>query len=156
MITSTFDKTLEKAVIDGIERVTIHEGSVTFMSWNNKNARILSFLIKEGVVTQEKLLEAIHTLLKKTGRACYNQHLTGEYPDHTSSPQALAYALKHDEFTPKEERHIRFDHGETKSSFIELYAGNVQQSIFNQLTNEREDPAKMLAGATDECFDCHH
>ena len=156
MFTPTFDKTLEKAVIDGIERVTIYEGSISFMEWNNKNARILSLLIKEGVVTQEKVLGAIHTLLKKTGRDCYNQHLTGEYPDHTSSPPALAYALKHDEFTQKEERRIKFDHGKTKSSFIELYASNVQQSIFNQLTTEREDPVKMLARVTDECFDCHH
>lgn len=156
MITSTFDKALEKAVTDGIEQVTIYEGSVTFMGWNNKNARILGVLIKEGVVTKEKLLGVIHTLLKKIGRACYNQHLAGEYPDHTSSPQALAYALKHDEFTPKEERRIKFDHSETKSSFIELYAGNIQQSIFNQLITEREGPIKMPTGVADECFDCHH
>lgn len=103
MITPTFDKTLEKAVTDGIEHATIYEDSIAFMGCNNKNVRILSVLIKEGIVTQEKVLKAIHILLKKTGRACYEQHLAGKYPDHTSSPQALAYALKHHEFTPEEE-----------------------------------------------------
>lgn len=156
MITSTFDKALEKAVIEGIEQVTFYGGSTTFVGWNSRNTRVLNVLIKEGVVTQEKLLGTIHTLLKKTGRNCYNQHMRGEYPDHTSSPQAFAYALKHDEFTQKEERRIQFDHGETKLSFIEHYAGNIQQSIFNQLTTEKEDSAKMLTVATDECFDCHH
>ena len=156
MITPTFDKTIENAVVDGIGQQTIHEGFISFMRWNNKNARILSFLIKEGVITKEKVLGAIHALLIKTGRACYGQHLAGTYPDHTSSPQALAYTLKHNAFTQKEEQRIKFDHGETKSSFIELYEGNIQLSIYNQLTTEREAPEKILAGVTDKCLDCNH
>lgn len=87
-------------------------------------------------------MEAVDYLLKKVGRACYQDHREGAYPDHTASPQAFAYALKHGEFTPKEEQGIKFD-GETKETFVDIRAGNVEHFVIAQLTTERT-PIKVF------------
>ena len=60
--------------------------------------------------------------LREAGRFCFEDHLRRwTYPDHTFWPEALAYALRENEFSPEEMEKICFDHGDTVGTFIQGY-----------------------------------
>ena len=123
---------LQKAVAEGIKRITLTENFV--LHWSDKDMKILNIFLQEGVVSKDEVLALLHSRLKELGRNCYEEHRRGKYPDHTSSPPALAYSLSQGEFTAKEEQCIQFDHGETKETFIALYGEHLLGSVFGQLT----------------------
>lgn len=135
MTTKTFEVSLAELTLNAVKRVTLYDGQIDSSSWDRRRIKVLNFLIQEDIITQIQLLEAVDFLLKKVGRSCYEEHRNGgQYPDHTVSPQAFAYALKHGELSFKEARIIKFDHGETQQSFVESYLHAIEYSIMRQLT----------------------
>lgn len=135
MTTKTFETSLAELTLNAVKQITLYKGLIDSFSWEKRRTKVLNFLINEDIITHAQLLEAIDVLLKRVGRSCYEEHRNGgQYPDHTSSPQAFAYALKHGELSFKEARIIKFDHGETQQSFVESYLGAIEYSVMRQLT----------------------
>ena len=125
--------------------------------WSNSCVRILQGLMKEGILTEADLSQAVSLRLKAIGRACYKSL---HEPDHTPSPQAFAFALREGEFTPEEETRIVFDHGETKATFIALYnrsGKDFVEAIVQQLLTEWETPKHLGSELVccGECFESH-
>lgn len=87
-------------------------------------------------------IEWVHKRLLTIGRKCYEEHLRGEYPDHTYSPEAFAYAIVNGEFTPREKKRIRFDHGETEDVFVRLYGGDIGAAT--QLSSQKREYVDRL------------
>jgi hypothetical protein len=149
---------LQKALIEAINRITISERFV--INWNGSDTGILNCFLQGKVVSKEKVLELLHNRLKIAGRECYKQHQSsGQYPDHTISPPAFAYALLHNEFTLKEAAGTKFDHGETKETFIALYEDKLLEDVFRQLTTKQNFLEEALSGTLGEycgeCFESH-
>lgn len=95
--------------------------------------RVLIALVSAGVITKADLLPIANKKLCVDGRGCYDRHIWSlkhgdniMYPDHTFAPEAFAYALAHNVFSTKEESRIKFDHGDTKETFIAQYGMNMQ------------------------------
>lgn len=92
--------------------------------------RVLIALVAAEIITRADLEPVAHKKLCADGRTSYKGHLDSLrwnapyiiHPDHTIAPGALAYALEFHVFNQKEERKIKFDHGDTKESFIAQYA----------------------------------
>lgn len=135
---AAFKKGLNSSVLLVINTIILSGEHVVSLLWGNSSARILRLLIKENVVSADEIYSALHIRLKKLGRDCFEHHKRGEYPDHTLSPEALAYALVNDEFTDKEKFSIRFD-GETLEEFVKLYThGDLRKKILDKLLTEKE------------------
>lgn len=149
-----FDKELRQCVeLAIINELEISDSGVDEFGWTNKHSRLLAALVKETVVSREDISKWVHVRLLKIGRTCYEQHKQRrQYPDHTLSPSALAYALKHGEITHSEATSIKFDHGETVETFIEIYERGIAEKVLEQLLTERE-PRKLLD--TTDCCESH-
>lgn len=137
---SKFMQDLRSTTFSAIARIALSDDRLNWLmfGWGNTSARVLKLLIAEEIITEEELLSALDALLKITGRRSYDQHKRGEYPDHTISPQALAYALQNGQFTEKEKYGIKFDHGDTIQTFIESYnSGDLRRTVLDQLLTEQ-------------------
>ena len=153
---SAFQHNLKQAVLDALGSVELSGPHVMPFGWDNRSARILAVLLEEEVLQKQDVVDHIHPRLIELGRRCFEQYQRGEYPDHTISPEAFAYALHHREFSHKEERGIRFDHGETVASFINEYNKNdaLPERIFQQLITEKQSMATLEYSGS-ECFESH-
>lgn len=153
MITSDFKKAFATLLLDRIKQIPLAEKVISSLfMWDDKDTEILNFALEKGFVTNEELLGAIDVLLKRNGRISYVQHLRDKVaaPDHTISPQAFAYALKHGEFSQKEINTIKFDHDDTKESFEKTYCHDIEQTVMKQLTTKR-GPRKTYDDAECDC-----
>ncbi len=157
---------LRSSVLNAIGCIQLAGGCNTLFGWDNQSVRILKFLFDEEVLTEEDVRAQLDLKLKEIGRMSFEQHKRGEHPDHTTSPEAFAYALQHREFSRKEEKSIGFDHGETIPSFIDEYNENdlLRQKVFCRLLTERQEPlrpeksSREFVGCCAEhgtCFCCH-
>lgn len=145
---SMFFLFLKSAVLDSIKRLSIY-GRV--ISWSNENVKVLTMLLNEKVVSQEEIEQAVHERLINAGRSSWGEVMGGTYPDHTTSPEALGYALRYGVFTKTDERAIRYDHGDTKESFIASSEG-MKESIVRQLLTEKPTPPVTEKRTADCCF----
>ncbi len=107
-----------------------------------------------------ELRRAVHETICSTGREAYEWHMKNpslNYPDHSISPPALGYAIKHGKLTPEEVAAIRFDHGETAEEYV-VMADRLLDKVMAQLKagtayidwtrfQDMEEP--------EECFDNH-
>ncbi len=104
----------------------------------------LRALFESRVFTPEDFREAVTQAVGTYGLAMYQQVLRGEYPDHVTSPQALAYVLRIGVLSPGVASGIRFDHGETLEQFKARSEGLIEK-IMKQLTDGPR-PLALLPG----------
>lgn len=132
-----------------------HAGGVCFgpfafaSSVNIENQRIFSAVLKLEVISEEELRRAVHARLCSYGRSMLGQVVQHhEYPDHVSSPPALAYALCHDDLTRSivDARGISFDHGETPESY-KARADGLLDKVMAQLV---DGPAPAAEASMDD------
>lgn len=133
-----FNTSIGRAIEEVVSTIQLHDGGICDWSWDNKYSRVLACLVKEGIVPKEKLSEFVHKQLVAVGQRCHLQHVNGQYPDHTHCPAAFAYALRHGAFTHKEEVSIKYDHGQTKDTFIQQYERGIFEKVMERLLTEKE------------------
>ncbi len=148
---STFIGELHKVVLGAIEKLEVYETHPAGFPWSGRFSRIITNLVLEEVISVEQLSQALHVRLLKFGRVCYMEHKGGQYPKHTTSPQAFAYALLHGEFTEKERASINFDRGETIEEFLKLYGTGVKDKIVKRLSGYRVIPPSL--GSDDSTYE---
>jgi len=108
-------------------KLPIYENKIGFPNISEFDCQLLICAIEYDWITGEKIREWIADRLLTLGRECYEEHITlGTYPDHTRSPQALAFAIAKSAFSEKEIEQIKFDHGDTAQSF---YLGSERNLI---------------------------
>lgn len=86
--------------------------------WDHDLAKLLSFAIRGKIISRMDVFALLGKKICRMGRSCFDQHLRGEYPDHTFWPEAFAYSLQNGEFSEEEVGKIRFDHEQTVETFI--------------------------------------
>jgi len=152
---SQFQQELREAVLNALNHIELSGPYV--IGWDNRSARILQVLLAEEVLSRDAVLDRLSQRLKEMGRFCFRQHQRGEYPDHTASPEAFAYALHHREFSRAEEVSIRFDHCMTITSFVDEYnfGDRLRERVFNKLTTERRLPMATADFGGVECLESH-
>ena len=79
--------------------------------------RLVKLAIADNWVSSEQIENFLRSALLINGHLNYRQ-LPSEYPDHVSSPQSLAYALRHDLLLSTKLHGIRFDHHESPEDFL--------------------------------------
>jgi hypothetical protein len=136
MSTSSLFSGLNKIVKETLTSLEIY-GNGDIQGWSQENAQVLASLVHKNVITRHDVSMCIHARLLEIGRACYEDHKKGEYPDHTISPSAFAYTLKHYALNEEEEKSIRFDHGQTAESFIQTYEQNIAEKVLKKLLGEQ-------------------
>ncbi len=146
---------LRKVVSDKLSSVLIINDFV--YSWDNSCRKILNCFIEENILNRKDIEKILHERLLQAGRQCFMQHLKeGIFPDHVSSPDALAYALGHNEFTAEEEKQIQFDHGETKKDFIQLYGKSALEKTIHFLLTEQKNSISSISDESDCDGCCSH
>mgnify|MGYP001615327556 FL=1 len=154
-------KNLKEAALQMVSRAF---GSMLWGSivWDNSQVRILNCLLQEGVISREDVSAAVDKGIRASGRASLYRHQSHQYctpPDHTNSPEALAYALSKGEFTSGEEGTIHFDHGEDKAAFIKSYCRDTNYflswMVERVLTEQPSPPlpAERKGSSADWCSD---
>jgi len=122
-----------------IDKVVLSDTGISLFTWNNYDTAILNSLLDEGEVTEEEMLAKIHEHILKVGIKCFEEYKKGCTPDHTASPYAFAYALRHGVFTVSECESIEFDFTETLETFIErYYKKDLPERMLKNLRTKRE------------------
>jgi len=108
----------------------------------------IQFCLKSDILTVAVLRDWIREYL--AGKARLNLSSLKKpsggnelYPDHTQSPQALAYGIHHRVFTAEQIGQIQFDHSETAETFMKGSATTLVDDLVKQLV-----PPPVLAAAT--------
>jgi hypothetical protein len=96
-----------------------HNKVANFSSWDTVSTKCLNMCLRLKLIEETVVIAKITESIRRIGRLSYNQHIMRSIaPDHTLSPQSLAFAIQHGEFTDEELGEIKFDHGETPNSFM--------------------------------------
>lgn len=137
---TNFSFGLRKLFFSAISTINLSDNVLIAFGWDNSSVRLLKLVLVEEIIEEKELLADIHLRLKVLGRRSFDQHKNlNQYPDHTYSPHALAYAIQNNEFTDEERLSIKYDHGEDDLEFTKLYnSGDLRQHVLNQLLTERE------------------
>ena len=112
-------------------------------SWDKLNTDFANWCLDKKLVQEDFLRNLVHLRIMQIGRYMYGQtqRETSQWPDHVSSPEALAYAIKHNVFTTKELSQIRFDHDDTAETFMKEKVDYLDAEVLAQLLNrEPFDP----------------
>lgn len=126
---------LKELVFAQIAQLELYDGAISaFCGWDEVSTHMLKFCLRRKFLDEGDIRIEIHKRLLVLGRQGYDQHRkTGTYPDHVSSPHALAYAIHNDVFTPGELHRIEFDHNETLETFMAGEISDLPEKIFNRL-----------------------
>jgi hypothetical protein len=126
---------LKQLVCEQIASLDIYGDNVSVMSgWDAVSTYLLKLCLRAKLLDEGEVRIEIHKRLLNLGRNCYEQHMkTQTYPDHVSSPHALAYAIHNDVFTRVELESIEFDHGETLETFMAGEIHDLPEKILDKL-----------------------
>jgi|GEM_PF-2999517 len=106
-------------------------------------------LYAQGLVSENAIKAALHEVLCREGLRSYHQISASTYPDHTSFPYAIGYAIDHGKIPPKEAKRIRFDHGETLSEYIDesrnLLPTLYKKLMLDEIPEEKPKKAPKMA-----------
>lgn len=122
---------VEQAVLNAITQgLSLHGNGVAVIG-HQKDAALVTWIIKNGYISMDKIREAVHRGICRVGRQMFEQ--VGKIPpDHVLSREALGYAMNFGTITPKEVASIRFDHGETADEY-KSSAGGLLNKVMNQI-----------------------
>lgn len=142
-------KVLQLSIQEGLENTSVFMGGAILPNWNNTMVRLLKFLLQERLITIRKVFTLVDNSLMLEAEYSYSEILKGQYPDHTVSPETIAYKLYHSGFTAREEERIQFDHRETRDDFIRTYGGKTlrRQIVRELLTEQKPTPATPYKSA---------
>lgn len=103
---------------------------------NKKDALLVKWVIDNEYVPEEALERAMHESICKIGRSIFEWHLDmphANYLDHSLSPKAVGYAMKHGAISNEEILQIRFEHDETADTYLQSSEGLLEK-VMTQLT----------------------
>ena len=125
-----------------IARLPIVEQRAGFPDLSPFCCSLFVFAIENGVVAGSEIRSWLEQRVQAVGRECYIDHIkNGTSPDHTISPQSLAYAIATEAVSLSEVEKIRFDHDETIFTFyrssVNVVVQNVWMSVRQQITSNR-------------------
>lgn len=104
-------------------------------TWPNDNVNFMNFCLDHGHVKDEDCIKVINKRLGILGRESYIEHVSHSVPpDHTTSPAALAFAIRKEVLTNDEVHEIEFDHGENRYTFMAGSENHLTKNVFKQLT----------------------
>ncbi len=154
----SFRKALKDVVLREIDERVSSWVYLWVIPATREDQSVLSGILKLGVLTPDELESADHNRLCVLGQLMYAEVVKGQYPDHVSSPKALAYALRHDETTRrlvKEKGRIALDRDETLESF-EAQADGLLEKIVQQLMDGPQPVTTLplIADAGTICEGC--
>ncbi|QSH39127.1 hypothetical protein JXR01_02350 [Candidatus Kaiserbacteria bacterium] len=145
------------ATLEMLRQIDVIGSRISSMEWNESASNILQKMIDMDVVKEKDVLEVLHERLLEIGRESFNEHRDrGTAPDHTYSPEALAYAMREDEFTEKEVSRIAFDHEKNAFEFVEKQLKGKEdfsKIVLNQLLEYRDRSASMHKDSLKVCVD---
>jgi hypothetical protein len=110
--------------MDLVEKLEVTGSTKVYVSgWKEAEREYLMFCFDYRFIMIGEFRELVKQRLCKIGRENYNWAIVRNtsytrYPDHCSSPIALAYALLEGEFTEEEKALLKFDHGQTLYTFF--------------------------------------
>lgn len=93
LCTPNFRDDLRRALFQSIDILQLSEHLMILFGWDNSLTNVLNVTIQEGIVSEEELLVRIHNRLLVIGRSIFVFSQRIGDPEHTQSPQALAYAI---------------------------------------------------------------
>ena len=138
---------LKKLVLEQVAQIDLYGADVSVLSsWDSVSTHLLKLCLRSGLLNEADITAVIHTRLLQIGRECYLQHRRGEYPDHTISPHALAYAIHNDEFMHEELSSIEFDHGDNLESFMAGEIGDLPEKLLEKLRVWKKPELQNEAG----------
>ena len=109
--------------------------------WSKFDHGLMMFALDYELAYEKELKEAVSRRLNQLGRQCFEQLRHERWPDHVTSPEALAYAMKYNELTPDEVASITFDHGDDQFSFVEkMQPEELVEAVWQQLMSGPFDP----------------
>lgn len=129
---------LVEVVADIIKGIDLVEDRINRLGFDNQSARFLKFCLEEEIIQHGTVLYLVEVRLSKIAKRQADMSARGTWADHVSSPHALAYAIQHGEFSPKELRKIRFDHGDTAETFMKGKVDDLVDKIMKDLVTEVE------------------
>lgn len=150
-----------EATLKEIRKVDFFGCRIGSLTWDEGSANTLQMLVAMNVVKKEDVLNTIHERLLEIGRESFNEHIKffkteKIYPDHTYSPEALAYAMREGEITIGEVAKIKFDHAENPITFVEhTLKGkeNFLAMMFDELIGYKKRPVLAHKGPLPICVE---
>ena len=131
------EKNLEKVALEHISSADLL--NINYYALQNKE--VISFLYSQKIIDGDSIGSALEQAAFFRARIDYKYMLdTNTYADHVGRPDCLAYALAKGQFTEKEIKKFKFDHGDNAESFQQKYGQDVISHLRNQLLNPVELP----------------
>ncbi len=129
------NKELKPLILKALGTFTLAGDRIGQIGWSQEQATFLKYCLDHIVISRSELEEEIAIRVKQLGRESYLEHINGheKWPDHTISAHALAYAIREGELTSAEIQQIKFDHGDTPSSFMEAGVKNLIPRVAERL-----------------------
>lgn len=111
---------LKPVILEALGSFTLAGDRIGTLGWSNEEATFLEYCLKHQILSHEELKKIVTDRIKDLGRKSYYEHIDrGTPPDHTTSPNALSYAIRTESLTGAEVDKIRFDHGDNRFTFFE-------------------------------------
>ena len=130
----SFSEKVSALALEALGRFELAEAKLGMVGWSKEQARFLNFCLDNEVMSIKELEEAVAVRIRKLGRESYLGHInSGTWPDHTMSPQALAFAIRTGELTDGETDKITFDQGDTRYNFFKGIEDTLVATVIAQL-----------------------
>ena len=128
----------EQAILAKLQNLSI-TSSGHALAWTEQDAQELQAAIDTGVISRDTCLSVLDEKLTREGRDAHTMHLkNGDYADHCPGQLQLAYALHKGVITLKEAKCIRFDHGDTVTSFVrDAHVTDLPLQVLEKLLNHK-------------------
>lgn len=111
---------LRPIILETLGSFTLAGAQVGVTGWSKDQSSFLEYCLKQKILSEEEFKEVVTDRIKYLGRKSYDEHIDkGIAPDHTTSPNALSYAIRTEALTSAEVDKIKFDHGDNRFTFFE-------------------------------------
>lgn len=131
---SIFNNKLRDIAFEMLRRFRLADDRVSPMAWSPEEEKYLNFCLDNEIVSKGELEGAVDVRIRQLGRESYEGHVNARMPpDHTVSPQALAFAIRNGALSEGETSRIKFDHGETQYTFFKGVEDTLVKKVAEQL-----------------------
>ncbi len=129
--------------------------------WTKTEVEFLNFCLNQKHLSLQEFYEAVEKRIIDIGYEMYKQATPSasirrsrapEYADHVTSPEALAFAISRNRFTPAQLGAIDFDHGDTPATFMQGRTITLMEDVMKQLMDHGVEQELM----SDTVEVCHH
>lgn len=146
-------------IVSWISHMMLFDYTVLGVQKNNELALWLGKYFAVNGVLPERVSKKIHYKLVKCGHDSYLEITPSKFPDHVTSPPALAYLLNQEDFPKAKAKAIKFDHGDTLETFKKqadgLFAIVIKQLVAPRFTEKiPKNKSNSLYHESDACCCC--